>query len=128
MQSFENIECCITGELVLTPSVNINGVTYAGAAVASNSVKQPPEIVDIKLDLSEIANTKELMKRDGMYVYLNSTGKHSRSIKKKTVQFRTMNAIEKIENAPIEEIEEIMENMKGCVVFFYTRVRSNFRK
>lgn len=43
----------------------------------------------------------------------------AKSIIKKTVLFSIMNAInKKIENVPIDEIEEIMANMKEGVFFF----------
>lgn len=100
---------------MLIPSV-MNGVKYAAAVAASNSIKPSLDIMDIQLVLSEIACTKALMKRNGRCIYLNPPAGTAESITKNTILLRTMNAIKKkFENAPIKEI---MENLKEGLVFF----------
>lgn len=77
------------------PSINMNGASYVVDVDTSNAVMPSLEIHDIELDWNEIENTKNLLKREGKDVYLNTLAGTTENLTRRTVLFRTMNTCAK---------------------------------
>lgn len=73
----------------------MNGATYTAAVVVSNDVKQSLNIEDVELDMGEVTNVKELMQREGKYIILNPRTGTTEKVMKRTISYRTMNAVTK---------------------------------
>lgn len=70
----------------------------------------------------ETEKTKELMQTNGKYVYMNTPERTTENVARRAIVFRTMNSItKKIENMPMNEIDEILASIPDEIKFV-TRV------